>query len=174
LKREDPMPFPRPIREFRTIRRLLGGAERLAGEMGDALPGAEHLLLAALDLPDGSARRSFERLAVDPAGLAAAIAAQHDDALRAVGVDVDGAAHLDGPAPPRRGVFRATPAGQAVFQRAVEVSGTPKPRRLLGAHVVLAVTEMERGSTARALRLMGVDRQQLAAAARAELAISAG
>lgn len=168
------MPFPRPIQEFRTIRRLLGGAERLAGEMGDALPGAEHLLLAALDLPDGTARRAFERIAVDPAGLAAAITAQHDDALRAAGVDVDSAAHLDVPAPSGRGVFHATPSGQAVFQRAVEVSGTSKPRRLLGAHVVLAVAEMEHGSAARALRLMGVDRQQLAAAARAELAITAG
>lgn len=168
------MPFPRPIREFRTIRRLLGGAERLAVEMGDALPGAEHLLLAALDLPDGTARRSFERLAVDPAGLAAAIMAQHDDALRAVGVDVDSVAHLDVPASSGRGVFRATPSGQAAFQRAVEVSGAPKPRRLLGAHVVLAVAEMEHGSAARALRLMGVDRQQLAAAAGAELAITAG
>ncbi len=98
-----------------------------------------------------------------------AIAAQHVEALRAVGIDAGGVATLNEPAPPARGVFNATPSAQAVFRRAVELSGTPKPRRLLGAHVVLAVTEMEHGTAARALRQMGVDREQLADAARDEM-----
>jgi ATP-dependent Clp protease ATP-binding subunit ClpA len=168
------MPFIRPIREFRTIRALLGGAERLAREAGEELPGAEHLLLAAVALPDGTARRAFERLGVDPGGLSAAIAAQHADALRAIGIDPGETAALETPAAPASGVFRATPSAQVVFQRAVDLSGTPKPRRLLGAHVVVAVCEMERGTVARALRLMGVDRDRLAAAAREELALATG
>jgi hypothetical protein len=59
-----------------------------------------------------------------------------------------------------------------VFRRAVELSGTPKPRRLLGAHVVVAVAEMQHGSAARALRDMGVEREHLAAAARQELSLA--
>ncbi|MGZ8476106.1 MAG: Clp protease N-terminal domain-containing protein, partial [Candidatus Limnocylindria bacterium] len=47
---------------MRTIKKLLTDAEVEARAMGEAEPGAEHLLLAALDLPDGSARRAFERL----------------------------------------------------------------------------------------------------------------
>jgi len=168
------MPFIRPIREFRTIRQLLGRAERLAQESGEAVPGAEHLLLAALALPDGTARRAFERLDVDPTGLPAAIASQHADALGAVGIDFGESGPFDVPAPPGRGPFRATPAAQAAFQRAVELSGTPKPRRLLGAHVVVAIAEMEHGSAARALRKMGVERAQLAAAAREELGLAGG
>jgi hypothetical protein len=124
------MPFIRPIREFRTIRQLLGGAERLAQESGEAVPGAEHLLLAALALSGGAARRAFERLHVDPRTLPAAIASQHADALDAVGIDLGESGHLDVPAPPGRGPFRATPAAQAAFQRAVQLSGPPKPRRL--------------------------------------------
>lgn len=163
------MPVGRLINEFQTIKQLLGEAERLANESGETLPGPEHLLLSALALPDGTARRAFKRLGADPDGLQAAIAAQHDDALRAVGIQVD----ADGPvvpAPEARGVFNSTPSAQAAFRRAVELSKSQKPRRLRGAHVVLAVTEMERGTMVRTLDRMGVNRDELAAAAREELA----
>lgn len=158
--------------EVLTIRQLLEGAELLAHEAGEALPGPEHLLLSALALPDGTARRAFQRLGADPDGLGAAIAAQHDDALRAVGIQVDAARPVV-PAPKARGVFNSTPSAQAAFRRAVELGKSPKPRRLQGAHVVLAVTEMERGTVARALSRMGVNRTELAAAAREELATPA-
>jgi ATP-dependent Clp protease ATP-binding subunit ClpA len=158
--------------EFLTIKQLLEGAERLAQQSGESLPGAEHLLLSALALPDGTARRAFERLGVDPTGLPSAIASQHDDALRAVGIEVD-TKDLDIPAPDARGVYLSTPSAQATFKRAVELSGKPKPRQLRGAHVLLAVAEMERGTVARALSRMGVNREELAAAARDELAMPA-
>ena len=158
--------------EFHTIRQLLEGAERLAQRSGDAHPGAEHLLLSALALPDGTARRAFERLGADPDGLQPAIAAQHADALRAVGIELD-AGEAVVPAPEARGVFLSTPSAQSAFRRAVELSKHPKPRRLLGAHVVAAVAEIERGTVARALRRMGVDRAKLVAAAHDELAVPA-
>ena len=158
--------------EFHTIRQLLEGAERLAQQSGEAQPGAEHLLLSALELPDGTARRAFERLGADPDALRSAIAAQHADALRAVGIEQD-AAEAVVPAPEARGVFLSTPSAQSAFRRAVELSKHPKPRRLLGAHVVAAVAEIERGTVARALDRMGVDRGKLAAAARDELAAPA-
>ena len=157
--------------EFLTIKQLLEGAERLAQQSGESLPGAEHLLLSALALPDGTARRAFERLGVDPDGLPSAIASQHDEALRAVGIKVD--AELHAPAPERRGVYLSSASAQTTFKRAVELSGKPKPRRLRGAHVVLAVTEMEHGTVARALDRLGVAREELAAAARQELAVPA-
>jgi len=157
--------------EFLTIKQLLEGAERLAQQSGESLPGAEHLLLSALALPDGTARRAFERLGVDPDGLPSAIASQHEQALRAVGIEVKSELHA--PAPERRGVYLSSPSAQTTFKRAVELSGKPKPRRLRGAHVVLAVTEMEHGTVARALDRLGVAREDLAAAARQELAVPA-
>jgi ATP-dependent Clp protease ATP-binding subunit ClpA len=148
----------RMIREFRTIGQLLGGAERHAQAAGAGLPGAEHLLLAALALPDGTARRAFERAGVDPdrlasaSGVAAVSAAPTASATR------------------RSRVFRATPEAQAAFRRAVDLSATPRPRRLLGAHIVIAVCEVEFGAAVRALGDVGLDRERLVAAARAELA----
>jgi ATP-dependent Clp protease ATP-binding subunit ClpA len=168
------MPLIRPLDEYRTIRRLLEDAERLAREAGEAGPGAEHLLLAAVGLPDGTARRAFERVGIDPADLPSAIESQHADALRAVGIVAATLAEPAAPAPPARGLFRSAPSAQAVFRRAVELSRGPKPRRLLGAHVVIAVAEMEHGSAPRALARLGVERVQLAAAAREELARAAG
>jgi len=154
---------------MRTVSRLLRGAERIARASGEEVPGAEHLLLSAMDLPDGTARRAFERVGADPDGLAAAIAAQHADALRAVGIDAGDLDDLEVPAQEGRGVFRSTPSAQAVFRRAVDLSGTPRPRQLLGAHIVVAVAEMEHGTAARALSRMGVERGQLARAASDEL-----
>jgi ATP-dependent Clp protease ATP-binding subunit ClpA len=168
------MPLIRPLNEFRTIRGLLEGAERLARESGESEPGAEHLLLAAVALPDGTARRAFERVGVDPDSLPSAIASQHADALRAVGIDPAALGEIDAPAPPAAGLFNSAPSAQAVFRRAVELSRTPRPRRLLGAHVVIAVSEMEHGTAARALARLGVERAELAAAAWGELALAAG
>lgn len=168
------MPFLRPIHEYRTIRALLGDAERLAHEAGEAEPGAEHLLLAALALPDGTARRAFERLGADPDGLPAAIEAQHLDALHAVGVDLGPGGGVDSPLPPARGPYRSSPSAQAAFRRAVELSAVPAPRRLQGAHVVAAVAELEHGTVPRALRRMGVEPVRLGAAARQEVTMARG
>jgi hypothetical protein len=154
------------VRDVRTIKTLLTGAEAEANRAGDAQPGAEHLLLAALDLPDGTGRRAFERLGADPDGLRAAIAAQDAAALRSVGIEPPDDALL-GAAEPAGGPFRATASGRAAFGAASELARAEGG--LLGAHVVLAVARLEHGTSARALAAMGVDREALARAAREEL-----
>ncbi len=162
-----------PIREIRTISRLLTGAEAEAHAAGETQPGAEHLLLSALALSEGSARRAFERLGVDPDGLRQAIAAQYAEALRAIGIEPVRDDLLDVPAGggavAASGRFRGTASEQAAFQAAVALAKAKKPSRLVGAHVVAAVAQMEHGTAARALRAMGIDRQALATAAQREL-----
>ncbi len=74
-----------PLDAMRTIKKLLTDAEVEARAMGEAEPGAEHLLLAALELPDGTARRAFERLDVDPTRLRSAIVDQQAEALVGAG-----------------------------------------------------------------------------------------
>ena len=87
------MKIANPVRDARTIKQLLEGAEAEATRAGEPQPGAEHLLLAALDLPDGSARRAFAAAGADPDALRDAIAAQRHGtaarALAALGVDRD-------------------------------------------------------------------------------------
>ena len=162
------MKLPNPVREIRTINALLAGADAAARRLGDGSPGPEHLLLSALAMDDGTARRAFARAGADPDAFEAAIADQHDAALRAIGVEPVALDPADVDAGPPRGVFRSTPAAQRAFQAAVTMSKQVKPSRLLGAHVVAAVAEEEQGTAARTLRAMGIDAHALAQAARAE------
>lgn len=171
------MKLPNAVRNIQTLSALLRTAEAEALATGEELPGAEHLLLAALDLEDGTARRAFAAVGADSAGLRDAIAAQHADALRAIGIDPPPDSVLAPPAgdpPSARRAYRATPSGQAAFHRAVELQKRTRGSRLLGAHVVAAVAEMEHGTAPRALRAMGIASAELAEAARREAGSAGG
>jgi ATP-dependent Clp protease ATP-binding subunit ClpA len=162
------MKIKNPIKDMRTIKEILMSAEEAARRAGESQPGAEHLLLAALEHPEGSARRAFERAGADPDAFGPAVAAQHVEALRALGIEPPPEETLAPPpeTKPSRW-YRANASLQYAFKRAGELArddGT----WLKGAHVVVAVAGMEHGSAARALRDMGVDREALAAAAAAE------
>jgi ATP-dependent Clp protease ATP-binding subunit ClpA len=157
------------LRDMRTIKMLLDGAEAEAGRAGESMPGAEHLLLAALDLPDGTARRAFERVGADPSALRQAIEEQHAEALRAVGIDSDaGAQGAVSVAPPTKGVHRSSGSAQSAFQAAGKLA-RKSGSQLVGAHVVLAIAGMEHGTAIRAVRSLGIDIDALAAAAREEV-----
>lgn len=90
------------MKDVRTIKQLLEGAEAEARSAGERLPGPEHLLLAAAALPDGSAARALERVGADPQQLRLAVQQAHTSALAAVGIGVEhglgGAADLRAPA----------------------------------------------------------------------------
>lgn len=165
------MKLGNPVREIRTIKALLEGAEAESRRAGETMPGAEHLLLAALALPDGTARAAFARIGVDPDEVRPAIAAQHTEALRAIGIavgdDIFDASAIDAMAP-ATGVYRATGPAQAAFRASVDLAKSQKPSRLVGAHVVAVVAEMEHGTIARTLDALGIDRPALAASARME------
>lgn len=159
------MKLPRAVQDMRTIKTLLTGAEAEAQRAGDSLPGPEHLLLAAFDLPDGTARQAFERAGADPAAFRAAVDAAHRQALQGIDVQVaDGGEPLPEVAPPG-GLYRLTAPGQEVFQAAVQLAKAEQRSPLRGAHVVAAVSHQERGTIARALKTLHLDRGALIAAA---------
>lgn len=166
------MKLGNPVREIRTIKALLEGAEAESRRAGESMPGAEHLLLAALALPDGTARSAFARIGADADAVRQAIAAQHSEALRAIGITDVGDESLDGEPigtmPPAIGVFRATAPAQAAFRASVDLAKSRRPSRLVGAHVVAVIAEMEHGTAARTLDALGIDRSALAASARLE------
>ncbi len=171
--------FRQRLRDMRTISQLCSGAEAHALRGGEQAPGAEHFLLAARDLPEGSARRVFERLQADAGAVDAAIARQYTEALRHVGVD---AARLEavagGPAPlPPKGLpFPSKASAQALMQGLVAQRALDKDVPLLGAHVLAVIAGMQHGVAARSLQGMGVALPALGAAAKAEIeaAASAG
>ncbi|MEI2299409.1 Clp protease N-terminal domain-containing protein [Ensifer sp. MJa1] len=144
-----------------TIKLLCERAEAHALQDQQREPGAEHFLLAALDLPDGTARLAFERVGVKPDALRAAIERQYDNALRSIGLNADMPA--DTPMSANAGVYQAAPSGQEIMQELAAARRDHSP--LLGAHVVGIVAGMSHGVAARALRASGVDAVALKSAA---------
>lgn len=140
----------------RTIKALLETAEDRARELGDTMPGPEHLLLAALELEDGSARQALASYDVTPDAFREAIMRTHADALG--GVDVAGAGGST-----KRGLYRSTDTLRHAFQRAAKLS--KRGKRFRGAYVVIAVAELEYGTSARVLAVLGVPREGLIEAA---------
>ncbi|OOG74418.1 hypothetical protein B0E45_05440 [Sinorhizobium sp. A49] len=157
------------LNDMGTIKALCERAEHHALQDQQRKPGAEHFLLSALDLPDGTARRAFTRVGADASDLPQAIARQYAEALRLLGLDPRIAAHLaEGQAPLllNREVYVAAPSGAQVMQALAADRASHGP--LLGADVVATVADLREGVTARALRTMGVDPGALKIAAEAE------
>lgn len=144
-----------------TIKRLCERAEAHALHDQQREPGAEHFLLAALDLPDGTARLAFERAGAEPDALKAAIERQYGDALQSIGLTAD--ALPDMPVSAHSGAYHAAPSGQAVMQELAEARRDHAP--LLGAHVVSIVAGLPQGVAPRALRALGVDPASLKSSA---------
>ena len=164
------------LRDARTIGRLLTDAEQVARRMGDERPAAEHLLIAAMAMPDGSAARVLASFDTGVAQLEDAVQEEHAAGLVAAGVDPDVAARMAEPAPilPANapGVYRSEASAQELFQ-AAGAAARRAGQRLTGAHVALAAAGVAHGTLARALERLGIDREALRDAAGRELARSA-
>ncbi len=165
------------FRDMGTIKALCFGAEKLANADGQKEPGAEHFVLSALALPDGTARKAFERIDTDPDSFRAAIAQQYEDALQNLGVALPhDAVNTDEatPIPTSKGPYKTRPSAQALMQTLtreimVKEQKADSTAPLLSAHIVLAATSAQYGVAARAFRAMGIDPTKLAEAATAEI-----
>lgn len=155
--------------DMKTLTALISGADEQAQLSGEEEPGAEHYLLSALTLSDGSAARVFERVGVDPNQFRDAVHQQYDDALQSVGINANG--HFVHPEPiaSSRVFHNSKPSGQAVIKALYALRREDQETPLLGAHVVDVVTKMNHGVAARALRAMGVDPAQITQAIHEEL-----
>ncbi len=156
-------------KDTRTIMTLSLEAEKRALQEGQQHPGAEHYLLAALDLPDGTARRVFARLGADPDAYRAALASRHQAALAAMGMSTTPRAG-DVSAPPLKAtaLFDTQPSGQTLMRTLPELQQR-LPAPLCGAHIVLATANMAHSAAGRAFKSIGIDLQALGSAAEAEL-----
>lgn len=153
--------------------RFFPEAQKAASADGIEAAGAEHLVIAALDLDDGSARRVFETVGADPDAFRTAVRAQHHDALAVVGMGglddsaLDG--HLPEQSPPDAASVETSASAHKLFRGVVKQVRKDRSQ-LYGAYFVLAAAESQRGTAIRAIRHMGIDPAALAQAARAEIA----
>lgn len=145
--------------DVRTLKQLFVRAEEVAARDGRDVPGPEHVIVAACDLPDGTAEQALTAVGIDPAGLEGAIRRAHAAAL---GLDGD-----DGPVttppPPRSTPYRMTGAGER-FLRSVHDVHVAIGGRLRGAHVLLAAADLDAGVWPRVVDAAGTTPDRLRAA----------
>lgn len=161
------------LRDIGTIRMLCEAAEKHANAGGQREPGAEHFVMAALTLPDGTAQRAFQRVNASPGEFHAAVIDQYGDALRDIGMAFPADDSPVAPTvqvPQGKGPYKAQASGQRLVQMLADVRKADADKPLLGAHVVLAAASAQYGVTPRALQRMGLEPASLVAAAAAEIA----
>lgn len=146
-------------RDIRFMNELFPASVRIAGELGDDEPGPEHLVLAAIELPDGLARAVLESTGVSSEAIREAIVAVHAEALAGLGVQAPPVAPSKGTRP---GFFRASGTFDEVFQR---VRAIAKKRELRSSDVIAAAAERDHGTIARVFETLRIDRPTLVAAA---------
>ncbi len=145
----------RPIEDIRTMEKLFTVAEEEAARAGETAPGAEYLVISALQLREGSARRSFERIGADPDAFRNAVMGQCEDTP----ISTD----ITSKRPVRYGA-----SGRALFQEVVNLVREERSQ-IYGSYIVLVAAQIDHGAIRDILREIGVDRQELASAARTEL-----
>jgi ATP-dependent Clp protease ATP-binding subunit ClpA len=156
------------FRDMQTTVALCRSAERHALDAGQEQPGSEHFLLAALELPDGSARNVFSRFGADSAELRSAINEQYVQSLAQVGIDAAAEDVLQDQSTIARRILPppARASGIELLTRLSEKRGRlPKDAPLSGALIVAAIAHERHSVAARALRAMNVDSTRLADAA---------
>lgn len=126
------------------MRRLFPEAERIAQDSGRPDPGSDDLVLAALPLPDGAARRALAASGVSAATLRRAT----------LEVRATAAAPATDDAPARRAP--SEPSMQMVFHRAVGIAKADRSH-VRSRDILLAATESPDQTVHRALRALGVE-----------------
>jgi ATP-dependent Clp protease ATP-binding subunit ClpA len=133
------------------MRRLYPEAQRLATAAGRPEAGADDLLLAALELPDGAARAALADCGVTARDLRAATAD-----VRAT----DATAPHTSPGP-----SASAPSMPVAFHRAIGIAKAGRSH-VRSTEILLAIVESPEGIVPRALVALGVDLEALRAAVR--------
>lgn len=155
-------------RDMKTLSGLISSSIERANLDGGRHAGAHDLLIAALDLEDGTAEAAFARLGTTGQAFVDAVDEQDLAALRSLGID--DRVSLGGEAPsPGSGRFGRTDATyEAAVEHVHEIHNEGREiRPLVGAHVVAGVARVDRGVAARAFAVMGLEPDAVVAAARA-------
>lgn len=145
-----------------TMRALLEAAERESAAMGEAEPGAEHVAVAALTMPDRTAADTLAELGADAAQLREAIEQVHAEALAGVGINHG---QPPTPIPTSRGIYRAKGSTRDLLTATAAARKALRDRHFTSAHVLIGACELQRGTLPQALQRLGLDLDALRAAA---------
>lgn len=157
------------FRDMKTIAKLVPGADEQARAMGEEKPGAEHFVLSALKLEDGTAMRVFSKLGIDYKKFQNAIKTQYDEALGSIGINSESINIEPEPIKPNKTFLESQPSGQDLMKSLFKLKKEDKQRPLLGAHVLIVAASIEHGVVPRAFKSLEIDTELLAKTAMEEL-----
>lgn len=154
-------------RFVKEARAVAAAAEAEAQASGSPTIEAHHLLLAlASDVTD-VAGDVLRTRGLDHAAIEETVTNEFEQTLSAVGVSLD--ALLQRRRLPYAGRPKWAASGKSGLVRALGAARERGDRRIRAAHVLLGVLDAEHGTVPRALRLAGVEPEELAAATRAAM-----
>ncbi len=156
-----------PERFVREARAVAADAQDEARASGSSTIEAEHLLLALARDDASRAGNVLRGSGLDHAAIKAALAEEYERSLTVVGVSLDALA--PGARPPFTGRPRWAPSGKAALERALEAAQARGERRIGSGHLLLGVLAAEQGTVPRALRGVGAEPAELAAATKADM-----
>lgn len=143
------------IASMKDVALLLSTAEEVARADGLDQPAAEHMVIAALQHPDGRAATLLGAHGIDADTFATAVRRVHAAAL-----DSDADGPMDGSLPATveaGGLYRSAPSGQELIR---QVAATAKG--FDSAAIVREAVRAERGTVALAFRQLGIDDSDIA------------
>jgi D-alanyl-D-alanine carboxypeptidase len=144
----------------RDARQVVRSAETVAAGLGSPTTEAEHLLLAL-----SACEPVLADVGLDYDGVLAALQAERERSLRAIGIELS---DFDlPPAPLTRPRFAAS--SKLALERAVRAAVARSDKRIVGGHILLGVLAAEAGTVPRALQIAGIDRAELRDRAAASL-----
>jgi ATP-dependent Clp protease ATP-binding subunit ClpA len=154
-------------RFVKEARAVAAAAEAEARAGGSPTIEAHHLLLALASDVTGVAGDVLRTCGLDHAAIEGAVASEFEQTLSAVGVSLDAL-------PLRRrlpyaGRPRWAASGKSALEHALGAARERGDRRIGSGHVLLGVLAAEHGTVPRALRLAGVEPEELVAATRAAM-----
>ncbi len=155
------------LNEMKTINQLIPGADAQANALGEETAGAEHYVLAALELEEGSAKRVFAALNINAENYRDAINKQYDQALDAVGIDAE-TVSIE-PVTSKKLLPVSHPSGRQLMKSLHALKKNDKDRPLLGAHVLAVAAEIKHGVVARAFKELNIEPSDLKNAIQHEL-----
>lgn len=155
-------------RDMRTLSSAISASLERAQRAGDEYAGAHHLILAALDMDDGSATRVLAEHGASKESFLAAVSAQEAEALRSLGLPDGLAGSGDVAVEPGTGQFGKSDATyEQAMKNVHEIHNRDGDLRpLVSAYVLAGAAMVDRGVAARALKAMDIDVERLVETAR--------
>ena len=153
---------------MKTLSAVISDSLGRAQRGGDEYAGAQHLVLTALAMEDGTASELLADFGVSSAAFADAVAAQPGEVLRELGISDELAAASAASVEVGTGKYGNA---DATYEQAVKHiyemhNANGDHRRLISAYVLAGAAQVGRGVAARAFASLGVDVNALVARAR--------